>query len=241
MTYIRLLSILSVLSFVILLGFTENAKAQTKVGISGGLNISSHLNSFKFERADIQLNLNPNIVSGYQGGLILRHNITKAFRIQLEPSAILLGARYDEPFTLRGSEFQTNSRTKLLYLQLPLLFQLTTVPPERVVYGREMAKTTYHLSGGFFGGYLLDARFKGTNSGAPVGVAFEGNFSNDVSAQYYEYDGGVIAGIGLEHGTSRKIGIEARAQYSVFDSGNDPTLSFEPHNMAVTFSVYLIL
>jgi hypothetical protein len=241
MTHTRLLSIISVLSFFILLGSTKQAKAQTEFGITGGLNITSHLHAFKFANGDIELSLDPKTTSGYQGGFILRQGISKAFRIQLEPSAILLGARYNESFRLRGSELQTDSKTELLYIQVPLLFQLSTVPPERVVYGRESAKTTYHFTGGVFGGYLVDARFKGTNSGAPLGIDFEVEFSNDVSAQYSEYDGGVIFGIGLEHGADKKMGIEARAQYSVLDSGNAPELSFKPQNMAITFSVYFIL
>ena len=240
MNYFRLLSFLVGIILLISPGLTEHAKAQTEFGFTGGVNISSHINAFKYQEGDIQLSLDPNVTSSYHGGLILRQNISKAFRIQIEPSVILLGAKYDESFMLRGSELQTESRTELLYIQLPLLFQLSTVPPKRVVYGRETAKTTYHLSGGAFAGYLLDARFTGTNTGAPLGISFEGEFSNDVSDQYSKYDGGILFGLGLEHGADKKVGFETRAQYTMVHSGDAPELSFDPKNIALTFSIYFI-
>ncbi|SMO41380.1 porin family protein [Fodinibius sediminis] len=230
------------LLLIVLSGLIYPATAQsTNFGITGGMNISSHLNAFRYVNGDIRLNLDPKITTGYYGGMILRQNISKAFRLQMEPSLTLLGAKYEEPFMLRGSELQTDSRTKLLYIQLPLVLQLSTVPPQRVVYGRDTPKTTYHLTGGVFAGYLLDARFKGQNTGAPIGISFEGEFSNDITSQYAEYDGGVVFGMGVEHGLRRKIGLEARAQYSVWDSGNAEELAFYPHNMAVTVALYFIL
>src|SRR5699024_8181148 len=119
----QLRSLLVGIIFLSILGLSNQASAQTKFGITGGLNVSSHLNAFNHTSDDIKLSLDPKIKSGYQGGLILRQNITKAFRMQIEPAVILLGAKYDETFTLRGSQLQTESRTELLYVQLPLLFQ----------------------------------------------------------------------------------------------------------------------
>lgn len=241
MNYFRLRPFLVVFMLWLLPGLVEQTKAQTEFGFTGGLNISSHINAFKYQKGDIQLNLDPKIATGYQGGLILRQHLSKAFRMQIEPSVILLGARYDESFNLRGAEIQTESRTELLYIQLPLLFQLSTVPPQRVVYGRETAKTTYHLSGGVFGGYLLDAKFSGTNSGAPLGISFEGAFSNDVSDQYPMYNGGVLFGLGLEYGADVKVGFETRAQYTMIHSDEAPEFSFDPQNIALTFALYFIL
>lgn len=242
MNYYRILCI-PFLSLIFLLSIlVDDIKGQSvEFGVTGGINISSHLKNFRYSNEDINLNMEPRITKGFQAGLLLRKNITSSFRLQTEPSLILLGAGYDEPFTFGEFEIHSESRTKLLYIQMPLLFQLSTVPSKENVFGRPFAKTTYHVTGGFFGGHLIDTRFTGTNTGIAVGIPFEGSFSNDVTPQYKTYDGGVIFGAGFEHGNNEKLGFETRAMFSVFDSGNAPELFFKPQNMAVTFSVYFLL
>lgn len=236
---------LTLLAFFFLLIFTNGlneAKAQAvDFGIKGGLNISSHLDHFLYEEDDIDLDLKPDIAMGFNVGLLVRKHLLRNLRIQTEPSLIMLGAKYDDTFSLRGSEFETDSRTDLLYIHLPLLLQLTTAPKQRITYGRKRSKTTFHLSSGLYGGYLLDAKFKGSNSGAPIGIEFEGEFSNDVTSNYKEYDAGGLLGVGFEHGHYSKLGFEVRALVSVIDSGDNPEISsFKHQNMALTFSLYWI-
>lgn len=232
-------------SFILLFIFSgtiDIAKAQpVQFGINAGFNISSHLKSFRYISDDIYLDFDPKTAMGYNAGLIVRKGLTPSLRLQAEPTFIQLGAKYDESFTLRGFDFQTESRTKLYYVQLPLLLELSTKPPDRTVYGVPKSETTYHVTGGVFGGYLLDARFEGTNSGAPIGIEFQDNFTNNVTEQYKEYDGGVVLGGGFERGSRSKVGFETRVIFSIFDSGDAPDISFKPQNMAVTFSVYYLL
>lgn len=228
--------------FLCLLFKSASLQAQpVKIGFFGGADISSHMHHFMYQSGDINLNFNPKIAFGYQGGLIIRKGITPKLRIQAEPTFILLGARYNDNFMLRGFEFRTKSRTKLRYIQLPLLLQLSTKPRSKTVFGQPFAVTTYHLTGGVFGGYLLDARFSGSNTGAPIGISFEDKFSNNITSQYSDYDGGVILGIGLEHGYRHQVGLEARFQYSVVDSGDAPDLSFNSQNMAISLAIYFVL
>ena len=233
---------ISVLCVVlVILGAGNKLKAQPlEFGITGGVNISTHLDNFRFSEADINLNLTPKTTIGYQAGLMARKNLKRYLKFQAEPSVILLGASYEETFTLRGFEVQTDSKTELLYFRLPLLLQLSTAPAQQVVYGRQKPTTTYHLTGGIFGGYLLDAQFSGTNFGAPIGVPFKSDFSNDISSQYSNYDGGLILGAGFEHGNNNKVGIEARGHFSAYKSGSAPDMSFNPQNMAVTFAAYVL-
>lgn len=223
-----------------ILMWQQPAQAQTiDIGLKTGMNISSHTHEFLFSEDDIQLDLEPSVAIGYQAGAVVRFNITPSIRIQTEPTIILLGAKYNDSFSLRGNTLQNESRTELWYLQMPLVFQLSTRAPERTVYGRKNAFTSYHISGGAFGGYLLDADFKGTNRGAPLGIEFERDFSTDVTEQYANYDLGVLFGLGLEHGQNQKIGFETRALYSVIDTGDHENITwFKSQNMAITFAIY---
>jgi hypothetical protein len=242
MKSLRGLLFFTLLVFIIIPVKTDLAEAQRLgVGVTGGLTIRTHLNNFRYEAEDINIDFAPALSVGFNTGVIIRRPITESLRFQAEPSIIMLGAKYNDDFVLRGFEFESDSKTQLLYLQLPLLLQISTTPPERTVFGRQRSETTYHLTGGVYGGYLLDATFSGTNTGAPIGIQFQGAFSEDVKSQYKEYDGGVMLGGGLEHGSESKIGFEIRAFYSVIDSGNRPEWDFKPHNVGVTLGVYYIL
>ncbi|PWN07786.1 porin family protein [Rhodohalobacter mucosus] len=211
------------------------------LGAKVGINVTSHLNNFRFVSGDIDLDFNPGVATGFTGGLIIRRPISRNFRFQAEPTFSMMGATYNDDFVLRGFDFDSDSRTKLYYVQLPLIIQFSTAPPERVVFGRERAETTYHLSGGLFGGYLFDATFSGTNTGAPIGIAFEGAFSENVTDQYKEYDGGVILGGGIEYGSTNKIGLDLRILYSVLDSGDFANVNFKPHNIGLSIVLYYLL
>jgi hypothetical protein len=231
------------LAFTLLLSIaTTEAKSQNLgIGITGGVNTSTHLHNFRFEIDDISLDLSPGLSSGYNAGIIIRQGIHRNLRFQAEPGIAFLGAKYDDSFTLRGFNFQTDSETDLLYVQLPLLLQLTTAPSETTIYGRQWAETTYHFTGGIFGGYLLDGTFSGTNTGAPIGIEFQGEFSNNITDQYTFYDAGVILGGGLEHGYNTKFGLEARLMFSVVNSGDAPQINFRTQNIAATLSFYFLL
>lgn len=233
------LAISILIFFTGFLGIADKTKAQsTDLGITAGMNISSHLNNFRFSSGDINLSLEPGTAMGFQGGLIIRRGINRTLRFQAEPSLMMLGASYEESFTLRGFELETNSRTEIISIQVPLVLQLSTAVPEQTVYGRDRAVTTYHLTGGLFGGYIADASFSGTNSGAPMGVSFSGDFVNDVTSQYSNFDGGVLLGVGFEYGQDSRIGLEARGQFSILDTGNAPDLSFNPKNLAASIAAY---
>jgi len=224
--------------------FIHNAQAQSvQVGITGGVNMSSHLKDFWLKNNDgTDIRLNPKITTGFQTGFLARKDFSQVLRLQTEPSLILLGARYQESFQSGNLQFHTKSRTKLLYVQLPLVLQISTIPKRRTVYGEPFATTTVHLTGGVFGGYLLDANFDGKNTNATDNFTFQGSFSEDVTSRYTDYDGGVIFGGGIEYGNKGKVGFETRAIFSVFDTGNSSDQYwFHPQNMAITFSLYFIL
>ncbi len=242
MNSFRIFLILIFVFIFLSLTFAFNSNGQSLgVGIKGGPNVTTHLQNFRFVSGDIDLNLTPNTTSGFNFGFIYRRQINDNYRFQVEPTILTLGAKYEEGFELRGFNFQTESRTELMYIQVPFVFQLSTTPPERTVYGRQYPNTTYHLTGGAYMGYLMNARFSGTNTGAPIGIAFAGDFSNDVTNQYSAFDGGIVVGAGIENGGNNRIGFEGRMIFSAIDNGATLDFDFSPQNIAAVFSIYYLL
>lgn len=225
---------------------TDTAFAQQKqptdlsFGITASIGSSTHLKNFRFVSGDIDLDFTPNFTTSFNAGFIVRQKLTDRLRVQAEPSLTRFGASYSEGFELRGFNFQTDSQTELLYVQLPLLLQITTVRPDVTVYGRHKSRTTYHVTTGVYGGYLLDAQFSGENTGAPIGIEFSGTFSNDVIEQYSDYDLGTLIGVGFEHGYGTKIGLEGRVHFSIIDSGDTEAFNFKPQNLALSITGYFV-
>ena len=220
---------------------TGKANAQNVgIGIKAGLDFSTQLNNFTFQSGDLNLDLDPNFKVGYQFGLVYRNRIARNFRIQAEPTFQNIGASYKESFTLRGFDFQTDSETNLRYIHLPVVLELTTTPPDLEEFPKPWEETTYHATIGLYGSYLLDAEFSGRNSGTPIGIDFEEQFSNDVTSQVNEYDAGFIVGGGLEYGYQNKIGVETRLMLGMLNSNNPNKTEFKPNNLSVSVALYYL-
>lgn len=242
MNRLRLFTVFIFIVSSLTLSLISNANSQSLgIGIKVGPNLTSHLNNFRYVSGDVNLELTPNISSGQNFGFVYRQQVSKNYHLQLEPSIMTMGAKYDEGFELRGFDFHTVSETELKYIQLPLLLQWTITPPVKTANKRHYTNRTFHLSGGVFGSYLLDAQFSGTNSGAPIGIEFTGNFNNDIKDQYSDYDAGFMLGVGIENGSSFRVGLEARLMLSVIDSGDTYNYTFKPKNMGAIVSLYLLL
>jgi len=211
---------------------------ETGIGLKAGTNISTQLNNFQFTTGDLQINLDPSFTFGYHLGLIYRQRIARNFRIQAEPTFLNIGASYKDSFTFRGFDFQTDSETRLSYIQLPLMLEWTTTPPDLKEVPIPWEITTYHASIGLYSSYLVDAIFVGSNSGSPIGVDFDEEFSNDVTDQLNYFDAGFIIGGGLEYGHKDKMGIEARVMLGMFNSGNIRVNEFKPDNLSISIAAY---
>lgn len=210
------------------------------LGVKAGLDFSTQLNNFQFTSGELELDLNPTFTTGYNLGLIYRNRLTPNVRIQTEPSFLRVGAKYKESFTFRGFDFETDSETKLSYIHLPVLIELTTTPPDLEKFPKPWEETTYHATIGLYGSYLLDAVFSGTNSGSPIGVDFEEEFSNDVTSQFSDFDAGFIIGGGLEYGYQNKIGIETRLMLGMLNSANASETEFKPNNLSISVAMYYL-
>jgi|GEM_PF-550941 len=234
------IAIFLLLSMLFVMG--HNARAQSDIGswdfgFTAGMNISTHTDKYNYS-GDVAFT--PDMAAGYQVGLLVRGRFSESLAIQLEPSIVKLGARYQETFLQQDLEYHTESWTRLVYLQLPLMAQYSIDPFVETLTRRSSPYTRYHLTGGLFGGYLLNAQFKGMNYRSPNFEAFqEGRFSEDVLIHYSKYDAGVVFGMGFEY--DQTIGFDARMQYTMLQTYNS-TPAYKPQNMALMFSVtYLIM
>lgn len=235
----------SILLFITILGLlsSTNAKlfAQDKgIGLKTGLDFNTQLNNFQFTSGDLELDLDPSFTTGYNLGLIYRNRLSPNLRIQAEPTFTKTGARYKETFEFRGFQFETDSETKLSYLQLPILLGFTTTPPDMLEFPKPWEESTYQAIIGFYGSYLLDARFSGTNSGSPIGIDFEEQFSEDVTSRFNSFDAGLLFGGGFEHGYLNKLGMEARLFLGLIDTTNPDQVEFKPNNLTISLTVYYI-
>lgn len=231
---------LPILIILITCSLKSNAQ-DLGVGFKAGLEVSTQLNNFTFQSGDLALDLDPKISTGYHLGLIYRNRFARNFRLQAEPTFLRLTSDYNESFIFRDFEFQTKSETKLSYLHLPIVLEITTTPPDLEEFPKPWEETTYHAKLGFYGSYLIDATFKGVNSGAPIGVEFEEEFSNDITSLLNSYDAGIIIGAGLEYGYQNKLGIESRLLLGFIDSGNSQKNEIRAHNLSISFALYYLL
>ena len=236
----KIVKTLSASIFLFFLSLSIANAQNVGLGVKAGLDFSTQLNNFRFISGDLELELDPSFTTGYHLGLVYRNRLSNNFRIQAEPSFLRIGANYEESFTFRGFDFETDSETKLSYLHLPVILELTTTPPDLAEFPKPWEETTYHATFGLYGSYLLDAVFSGTNSGTPIGVDFEEEFSNDVTSQFNEYDAGIIIGGGLEYGYQNKIGFETRLMLGMLDSGNAGSAEIKPNNLSVSFAMYYL-
>lgn len=226
------------LFFFLLFGDLKQSNAQGfEFGISRGVAISSHESKFIYRDANVLLS--PSATANRYLSVVIRKNISESLHLLTEPSIIHLGAKYNETFSYQGNEIKTKSESKLKYLQIPLLLQFFTGASTNTS-NQPFLKPSFHLTGGIFGEYLLDARFEGTNTPLAPDNPSKTEISEDVILQYSRYDGGIIVGGGVEFGREAKIGFETRAQYTFIQTYNG-TPKYKPKNFALVLSLYVMI
>lgn len=238
----KLTKLLLITSFLTVSFTSISLNAQNiGVGVITGFTESNHNNNFVFITDGAEIDIEPSFRSNFHAGVVLRKILHKNFRIQAEPQFIQLGASYEDDFIYNNFSFNLIGETTLRYVQVPLLFQITTTPPDRREFPRPWPEFTYHFGIGGYGGYLIDAQFSGEITGAPIGIGFENDFSENVTNQYDEWDAGLILGGGLEFGLKRKIGLETKTFFGLISTGDLWGYVFSPKNVGINISLYYIL
>jgi hypothetical protein len=191
------------------------------IGLKGGVNLSSLDGVFLFEQENIELNLNPNIALRFTVGGVLRYNVTSNFSVQTELMVASRGARFKEDITIRTQQFRLSGNVNLSYIEVPLLFRLSTVRPDRGRFFYPRPGFTFNGYAGGAVGYKTKANFNGSLTGELFGVPFEEPFKNSVWNQFDTLDYGIIIGGGFEFGINTRIILDLRYYYGLADINID--------------------
>lgn len=237
----RFIFTISVFFSLVFLGDIQRAAAQrVGLGVTGGGNLSTHTRTFRLDDPVLQMDLEPEFRSGYHYGIVLRRVFSDHVRLQLEPRFASVGAEYDGIITFAENDLMVDGTSEIWYIQLPVLFQLTTTPPDRAEFPRPWPEFTFHFSAGAYAGYLLESAFSGTIRGSPLGVEFSDNFVNDSSNQFAQYDAGFVIGGGTEFGLNTKIGADLRLMYGLKNAADTSDVPLDLQNVVINLSFYFI-
>lgn len=226
---------------LVFLGDIQPAAAQKAgLGVTGGGTLSTHTRAFSLDDSALQMDLEPEFRSGYHYGIVLRRILSDHFRLQLEPRFASIGADYDGIITFAGNDLMIDATSEVHYIQLPVLLQLTTTPPDRAKFPRPWPEFTFHFSAGAYAGYLVESAFSGTVRGTPLGVEFSDSFSNNSSDQFAQYDAGLVIGGGSEFGLNTKLGADLRLMYGLKNAADTSDVPLDLQNVIVSLSFYFI-
>ena len=189
---------------------------------------------FLFEQENIALNLKPKIATRYTAGGVLRYNITSNFSVQTELMVASRGARFNEDITIQGQQFRLSGDVDLSYIEVPLLFRLSTVRPGRGRFFYPRPGFTFNGYIGGAAGYKTKAKFYGDLTGEIFGVPFEETFENSVWNQFDTLDYVIIIGGGFEFGVNAKIIFDIRYFYGLTDIRIDQQLQDPIKNRMVS-------
>ena len=227
-----------VTTLIIAIGTPIYSQAQD-YGFGGktGLTVVTQTGNFIFTDGDINVDLESGFMAGYTLGVFTRLAIDNNLRLLTEINYSRYGAAYDGSFVLQNQQIFTRSTTGIRYIQIPVMVEWFTDPPDLGPYRYQRPYWSWIVKGGLYGGYRVDAVFSGTNTARILGVDFESDFSNDVTDSYKAFDAGLTIGGGIEYGLNRKYGFEARFVMGVLNVGNE----MNTRNRGLVFAFYFVM
>lgn len=206
-------------------------------GIKTGFMAVTQTGNFIYSDGDISVDLSSGYMAGYTLGLFTRLTLDNNFRLLTELNYSRYGATYDGSFSFQNQQIFTKSETGIRYLQVPVMVEWHTNPPDLGPYRYQRPYWSWILKGGLYGGYRFDAIFSGTNTARILGVDFESDFRNDVTESYKAFDAGLTIGGGIEYGLSRKYGFETRIVMGILNVGKE----MNTRNMGLVFAFYMVI
>ena len=225
-------------TLIITIGIPVQSEAQDYgFGMKTGFSVVTQTGNFIFTDGNINVDLTPGLMAGYTLGAFTRLTIDNNLRLLTELNYSRYGAAYDGSFVFQNQQIFTKSETGVRYVQVPVMVEWHTSPPDLGPYRYQRPYWSWIVKGGLYGGYRVDAVFSGTNTAQILGVDFESDFRNDVTGSYNAFDAGVTIGGGVEYGLTRKYGFETRFVMGLLDVGNE----MSTRNVGFVFAFYFVM
>lgn len=218
------------------------------LGFKGSINASYFHGGYIFTEQisdgevtdEITLNLNPKLSSRFSIGGLIRYNVTDLFSVQSELLYTTRGTRFSENVDIFGQILKLDGNVTLTYIEIPLLFRVSTSLPDRGPLFYQRPGFTFNAyTGGSFA-YKTNAKFSGDLTGVLLGVDFEESFENSVWDQFTDTDFSFIVGAGFEYGVRTRYTFDVRYVLSVTDIGNDPEFERDVRNGAVSVMMGIV-
>jgi hypothetical protein len=207
-------------------------------GAKTGFSVVTQTGNFIYSEGDINVDLSSGYMAGYTLGVFTRLTVDRNLRLITELNYSRYGAAYDGSFIFQNQQIFTKSTTGVRYLQVPVMLEWHTSPPDLGPFRYQRPYWSWLARGGLYGGYRIDAVFSGTNTAQILGVNFERDFSNNVTDSYKAFDAGLTFGGGVEYGLTRKYGFEARFVMGVLDVGDE---NMTTRNLGFVFAFYFVM
>lgn len=234
----RCRTILLITALILLVASTSYTQV-IEFGLKTGVNTSYfHGDRYTFIEEDVRLDLDPTVGVRFTGGVVTRINITPSFAIQSEILYTTKGARFDENIEVREQILGLTGNVTLGYIEVPLLFRITTTLPDRGPLFYPKPGMTYNAYIGGVAAYRTRSTFSGQLTGNLFGAPFDEQFKNHVWNQFADFDYGVVAGAGFEYGArgETKYFIDVRYTLGLKNVGDDPQINFSLRNANVAIS-----
>jgi hypothetical protein len=242
----RRLFIICIISLIV---FNFSIAQGFSLGIKSGLTTSNmYGDQYIFTHTDpdmedkLELILDPGVALRYSGGIVMRFGITPLLSLQTEILYSTKGAKFKEEIDVFDTNFRLNGHVMLGYIELPVLFHLSTSLPDQGPLFYPKAGMRYNIYLGGVAAYRTRATFTGVLTGDIFGAPLDDSFKNQVWNQFTDFDYGGVIGVGLEYGTREEgsVFLDIRYVLGLTDIGNNQETNFNLRNTHVTLSMGIL-
>ena len=206
-------------------------------GVKIGFSVVTQTGNFAYADGEVDLELESGFMAGYSFGVVSRLTLGSNWNLLTELNYSRFGASYDDSFQFQNQQIFAVGKTRINYIQVPVMVDWQTGPPDLGPYRYQRPYISWHARGGLYGGYRVNARFSGTNTAQILGVDFESEFSNDVTDTFQAFDFGLTAGGAVEYGLRQKFGFETRLVLGMLNAGTN----MDSRNMGLVFGFYWMI
>jgi hypothetical protein len=207
--------------FLLLLYNTSLYAIDINFGFKGSINASHFHGDYVYTGETFTLDPKPRLSPRFSAGGLVRYNLTQRISVQTELLYTTRGVRFREYVEFRNQSLELRSDLTLTYIELPVLFRITTTLPDRGPTFIREPGFTYNAYIGASLAYKTNATFSGRLTGEVYGEDFRERFKNRVWNQFSDTDISFIIGVGFEYGIRYRFTFDMRYALSIMNIGND--------------------